>query len=232
MLGFFLQKMSKIKNNIKDIYNRLLKESACNLDIKLLVVSKSQSVKNIEEAYDAGQRLFGENYLQEALEKIQQINKPKIEWHFIGPIQSNKCKLIAENFSWVQSVDRIKVASRINEYRESMPPINVCIQINISNELSKSGVQPHNLKAFINEMKSFRNLKLRGIMSIPSNTNSPDKLSEEFMELRKLYEEIKFSDPDIDTLSMGMSNDYLIAVKYGATLIRVGSGIFGSRELI
>lgn len=232
MLGFFLQKMSKIKNNIKDIYNRLLKESACNLDIKLLVVSKSQSVKNIEEAYDAGQRLFGENYLQEALEKIQQINKPKIEWHFIGPIQSNKCKLIAENFSWVQSIDRIKVASRINEYRESMPPINVCIQINISNELSKSGVQPHNLKAFINEMKSFRNLKLRGIMSIPTNTNSPDKLSEEFMELRKLYEEIKFSDPDIDTLSMGMSNDYLIAVKYGATLIRVGSGIFGSRELI
>jgi PLP dependent protein len=232
MLGFFLQKMSKIKNNIKDIYNRLLKESACNLDIKLLVVSKSQSVKNIEEAYDAGQRLFGENYLQEALEKIQQINKPKIEWHFIGPIQSNKCKLIAENFSWVQSIDRIKVASRINEYRESMPPINVCIQINISNELSKSGVQPHNLKAFINEMKSFRNLKLRGIMSIPSNTNSPDKLSEEFMELRKLYEEIKFSDPAIDTLSMGMSNDYLIAVKYGATLIRVGSGIFGSRELI
>jgi PLP dependent protein len=232
MLGFFLQKMSKIKNNIKDIYNRLLKQSACNLDIKLLVVSKSQSVKNIEEAYDAGQRLFGENYLQEALEKIQQINKPKIEWHFIGPIQSNKCKLIAENFSWVQSVDRIKVASRINEYRESMPPINVCIQINISNELSKSGVQPHNLKAFINEMKSFRNLKLRGIMSIPSNTNSPDKLSEEFMELRKLYEEIKFSDPAIDTLSMGMSNDYLIAVKYGATLIRVGSGIFGSRELI
>ena len=232
MLGFFLQKMSKIKNNIKDIYNRLLKQSACNLDIKLLVVSKSQSVKNIEEAYDAGQRLFGENYLQEALEKIQQINKPKIEWHFIGPIQSNKCKLIAENFSWVQSVDRIKVASRINEYRESMPPINVCIQINISNELSKSGVQPHNLKAFINEMKSFRNLKLRGIMSIPSNTNSPDKLSEEFMELRKLYEEIKFSDPDIDTLSMGMSNDYLIAVKYGATRIRVGSAIFGSRELI
>lgn len=232
MLGFFLQKMSKIKNNIKDIYNRLLKQSACNLDIKLLVVSKSQSVKNIEEAYDAGQRLFGENYLQEALEKIQQINKPKIEWHFIGPIQSNKCKLIAENFSWVQSIDRIKVASRINEYRESMPPINVCIQINISNELSKSGVQPHNLKAFINEMKSFRNLKLRGIMSIPSNTNSPDKLSEEFMELRKLYEEIKFSDPDIDTLSMGMSNDYLIAVKYGATLIRVGSAIFGSRELI
>ena len=232
MLGFFLQKMSKIKNNIKDIYNRLLKQSACNLDIKLLVVSKSQSVKNIEEAYDAGQRLFGENYLQEALEKIQQINKPKIEWHFIGPIQSNKCKLIAENFSWVQSVDRIKVASRINEYRESMPPINVCIQINISNELSKSGVQPHNLKAFINEMKSFRNLKLRGIMSIPSNTNSPDKLSEEFMELRKLYEEIKFSDPAIDTLSMGMSNDYLIAVKYGATLIRVGSAIFGSRELI
>ncbi|NQW34271.1 MAG: YggS family pyridoxal phosphate-dependent enzyme [Methylophilales bacterium] len=224
--------MSKIKNNIKDIYNRLLKQSACNLDIKLLVVSKSQSVKNIEEAYDAGQRLFGENYLQEALEKIQQINKPKIEWHFIGPIQSNKCKLIAENFSWVQSIDRIKVASRINEYRESMPPINVCIQINISNELSKSGVQPHNLKAFINEMKSFRNLKLRGIMSIPSNTNNPDKLSEEFMELRKLYEEIKFSDPDIDTLSMGMSNDYLIAVKYGATLIRVGSGIFGSRELI
>ena len=232
MLGFFLQKMSKIKNNIKDIYNRLLKQSACNLDIKLLVVSKSQSVKNIEEAYDAGQRLFGENYLQEALEKIQQINKPKIEWHFIGPIQSNKCKLIAENFSWVQSIDRIKVASRINEYRESMPPINVCIQINISNELSKSGVQPHNLKAFINEMKSFRNLKLRGIMSIPSNTKSPDKLSEEFMELRKLYEEIKFSDPAIDTLSMGMSNDYLIAVKYGATLIRVGSGIFGSRELI
>jgi len=230
MLGFFFSKMSKIKKNILNIKSQLLSESSSLDEIKLMAVSKSQSIDNIYDAYNAGQRIFGENYIQEAIKKIQMINHQDIEWHFIGPIQSNKCKLIAENFSWVQSIDRIKVASRINEYRKKMAPMNICIQVNISNEESKGGVNPDELKLFISEMKPFDNLKLRGIMSIPSNTLSLEKLSDEFIMLDKLYKGIKTSHPSVDTLSMGMSNDYLMAVKYGANLIRIGSGIFGSRK--
>ena len=222
--------MSKIKKNILNIKNQLLNKSNNIDEIKLMAVSKSQSVDNICEAYNAGQRIFGENYLQEAIKKIQTINQQDIEWHFIGPIQSNKCKLIAENFSWVQSIDRIKIAARINEHRNAMPPINICIQVNISDEVSKSGVHPDDLKLFIDEIKAFNNLKLRGLMSIPSNTLSTEKLAEEFIMLDKLYKEIKISHPSVDTLSMGMSNDYLLAVKYGSNLVRIGSGIFGLRK--
>ena len=230
MLGFFFSKMSKIKKNILTIKDQLINESN-NLDeIKLMAVSKSQSIDNIYEAYNAGQKIFGENYLQEAIKKIQTINQQDIEWHFIGPIQSNKCKLIAENFSWVQSIDRIKIAARINEHRNAMPPINICIQVNISDEITKGGIHPNDLKLFIDEMKAFNNLKIRGIMSIPSNTLSTEKLAEEFIMLDKLYKEIKISHPIIDTLSMGMSNDYLLAVKYGSNLVRIGSGIFGLRK--
>ena len=222
--------MSKIKKNILTIKNQLANESN-NLDeIKLMAVSKSQSIDNIYEAYNAGQRIFGENYLQEAIKKIQTINQQDIEWHFIGPIQSNKCKLIAENFSWVQSIDRIKIAARINEHRNAMAPMNICIQVNISDEVSKSGVHPDDLKLFIDEIKAFNNLKLRGLMSIPSNTLSTEKLAEEFIMLDKLYKEIKITHPNVDTLSMGMSNDYLLAVKYGSNLVRIGSGIFGLRK--
>ena len=222
--------MSKIKKNILNIKNQLLNKSNNIDEIKLMAVSKSQSVDNICEAYNAGQRIFGENYLQEAIKKIQTINHQDIEWHFIGPIQSNKCKLIAENFSWVQSIDRIKIAARINEHRNAMPPINICIQVNISDEVSKSGVHPDDLKLFIDEIKAFNNLKLRGLMSIPSNTLSTEKLAEEFIMLDRLYKEIKTSHPSVDTLSMGMSNDYLLAVKYGSNLVRIGSGIFGLRK--
>ena len=230
MLGFFFSKMSKIKKNIHTIKDQLINESNNLGEIKLMAVSKSQSIDNIYEAYNAGQKIFGENYLQEAIKKIQTINHQDIEWHFIGPIQSNKCKLIAENFSWVQSIDRIKIAARINEHRNAMPPINICIQVNISDEVSKSGVHPDDLKLFIGEMKAFNNLKLRGIMSIPSNTLSTEKLAEEFIMLDKLYKEIKITHPNVDTLSMGMSNDYLLAVKYGSNLVRIGSGIFGLRK--
>jgi PLP dependent protein len=230
MLGFFFSKMSKIKNNILGIKKKLLDQSHGVNRVDLMAVSKSQSIENICEAYNAGQRIFGENYLQEAIKKIQKINYQDIEWHFIGPIQSNKCKLIAENFSWVQSIDRIKIASRINDHRTLMPPMNICIQVNISNEESKGGVNLNDLESFISEMKSFDNLKLRGIMSIPSNTLSLEKLSNEFIMLNKLYEKIRISHPSIDTLSLGMSNDYLMAIKYGANLVRIGSGIFGSRK--
>jgi len=230
MLGFFFSKMSKIKKNILTIKDQLINESN-NLDeIKLMAVSKSQSVDNIYEAYNAGQKIFGENYLQEAIKKIQTINQQDIEWHFIGPIQSNKCKLISENFSWVQSIDRIKIAARINEHRNAMAPMNICIQVNISDEVSKSGIHPDDLKLFLDEMKAFNNLKLRGIMSIPSNTLSTEKLAGEFIMLDKLYKKIKIFHPSVDTLSMGMSNDYLLAVKYGSNLVRIGSGIFGLRK--
>ena len=230
MLGFFFSKMSKIKKNILTIKDQLINESN-NLDeIKLMAVSKSQSIDNIYEAYNAGQKIFGENYLQEAIKKIQTINQQDIEWHFIGPIQSNKCKLISENFSWVQSIDRIKIAARINEHRNAMAPMNICIQVNISDEVSKSGIHPDDLKLFLDEMKAFNNLKLRGIMSIPSNTLSTEKLAGEFIMLDKLYKKIKIFHPSVDTLSMGMSNDYLLAVKYGSNLVRIGSGIFGLRK--
>ncbi len=222
--------MSDIKKNILSFKKKLTPSFCPNYPVKLLAVSKSQSSEKILTAYNAGQKIFGENYLQEALEKIKVINKSDIEWHFIGPIQSNKCKLIAENFSWVQSIDRIKIALKINEYRDKLTPINICVQINISQEESKGGVHPNDLIPFINDLKSCENLKLRGLMSIPSNTISLEKLSAEFITLSKLYEEIKEINPAIDTLSMGMSNDYLMAIKYGANLIRIGSAIFGSRN--
>ena len=220
--------MTNIKNNLEEI-NKNLKSIDLANKVTLVAVSKQQSIDKILQAINCGQNIFGENYLQEALEKIELLKEHKLKWHFIGPIQSNKCKLIAENFSWVHTIDRLKIAKRINEARENMPPMNICIQINISQEGSKSGLPIEDLDNFADKLHSYDNLKLRGLMAIPSNSESEEKLTKEFNLLNNKYEIMKKKYPSMDTLSMGMSNDYLLAIKNGANLVRIGSKIFGKR---
>lgn len=220
--------MTNIKNNLEEI-NKNLKSIDLANKVTLVAVSKQQSIDKIIQAIHVGQKIFGENYLQEAIKKIELLKEHKLEWHFIGPIQSNKCKLIAENFSWVHTVDRLKIARRINEARENMPPINICIQINISQEDTKSGLLLDDLDNFADELKTYDNLKIRGLMAIPSNSLSDEKLTIEFNLLRDKYEVMKKKYLSMDTLSMGMSNDYLLAIKNGSNLVRIGSKIFGKR---
>ena len=220
--------MTNIKNNLEEI-NKNLKSIDLANKVTLVAVSKQQSIDKIIQAIHVGQKIFGENYLQEAIKKIELLKEHKLEWHFIGPIQSNKCKLIAENFSWVHTVDRLKIARRINEARENMPPINICIQINISQEDTKSGLLLDDLDNFADELQSYDNLKLRGLMTIPSNLESDAKLTKEFNLLNNRYEIMKKKYASMDTLSMGMSNDYLLAIKNGSNLVRIGSKIFGKR---
>ena len=220
--------MTNIKNNLEEI-NKNLKSIDLANKVTLVAVSKQQSIDKIIQAIHVGQKIFGENYLQEAIKKIELLKEHKLEWHFIGPIQSNKCKLIAENFSWVHTVDRLKIARRINEARENMPPINICIQINISQEDTKSGLLLDDLDNFADGLKTYDNLKIRGLMAIPSNSLSDEKLTIEFNLLREKYEIMKKKYLSMDTLSMGMSNDYLLAIKNGSNLVRIGSKIFGKR---
>ena len=157
------------------------------------------------------------------------LEKLEIEWHFIGPIQSNKCKLISENFSWVQTVDRIKIVNKLNQYRDSKKPLNICIQVNISEENTKSGIALNDVKEFAKIISNLKNLKLRGVMAIPSKTNEKQNLVSEYRLLKKLYEDLKISYSSVDTLSIGMSNDYLLAIENGANLVRIGTKIFGAR---
>ena len=220
--------MTNIKNNLEEI-NKNLKSIDLANKVTLVAVSKQQSIDKIIQAIHVGQKIFGENYLQEAIKKIELLKEHKLEWHFIGPIQSNKCKLIAENFSWVHTVDRLKIARRINEARENMPPINICIQINISQEDTKSGLLLDDLDNFADGLKTYDNLKIRGLMAIPSNSLNDEKLTIEFNLLRDKYEIMKKKYLSMDTLSMGMSNDYLLAIKNGSNLVRIGSKIFGKR---
>ena len=220
--------MNNIKQNLA-LINQKIDSLKSPTKVVLVAVSKQQNASKIIEAVECGQTIFGENYLQEALKKQQILQKYKLEWHFIGPIQSNKCKSIAENFSWVHTIDRIKIASRINDARKNMGAINICIQINISNEETKSGVRLGDAKEFINEISKLDNLTLRGLMAIPSNTNNEKLLAKEFQLLGNIYEEFKKIYPTIDTLSMGMSNDYLNAINHGANMVRIGSNIFGAR---
>ena len=222
--------MLKIKKNINLVRDEIKQNShKTEKDIRLVAVSKSQSYIAIRSAYDAGQKIFGENYLQEALEKKKLLENLEIEWHFIGPIQSNKCKLISENFSWVQTIDRIKIANKLNQYRLSKQPLNICIQVNISEENTKSGIGLDDVKQFAKLISNLKNLKLRGVMAIPSKTNENQNLVSQYRLLKKLYEDLKISYSSVDTLSIGMSNDYLLAIENGANLVRIGTKIFGAR---
>ncbi len=203
--------------------------------VNLLAVSKTQPVSAILEAAEAGQLAFGENYEQEAVRKIMEIrqNRPdlKLEWHFIGPIQSNKTRAIAEHFDWVHSVDRERIARRLSDQRpEDMPPLNICLQVNISGEDSKSGVRPEELADLIKAVSGMPRLKLRGLMAIPEPQSDPEKQRQPFNAMKTLFEELKHTGYDLDTLSMGMSDDMEAAVQEGATTVRIGTAIFGQRH--
>lgn len=199
--------------------------------VQLLAVSKAQPVAAIREAYQAGVRLFGENYLQEALDKQGQLADLNIEWHFIGPIQSNKTQLIAQHFAWVQSVDRVKIAQRLNDARpDKLPALQVCLQVNISGESSKSGVAPADLIALAFEVAKLPRLRLRGLMAIPAPIQDARLQREQFKEVKNCFDNLIKHGFKLDTLSMGMSDDFEAAILQGATMVRIGSGLFGARQ--
>ena len=202
-------------------------------DIQLLAVSKAQTADKLREAYQNGQRLFGENYVQEAINKQQQLSDLDIEWHFIGPIQSNKTQLIAQNFAWVHSVDRLKIAQRLSDARpNTLAPLNVCIQINSSLESSKSGADLAEAAALATAINALPNLKLRGVMSIPAPASDYETQRAQFKIVADTFYSLKQQGFLLDTLSIGMSDDYVAAIHEGATIIRVGSAIFGARPAL
>ena len=215
-----------IQTNILQAKNRVNRQD----NVKLLAVSKTQGAERLREAYRAGQTVFGENYVQEAIVKQNLLGDCNIEWHFIGPIQSNKTQLIAQHFTWVQSVDRLKIAQRLSKARDiTLPPLNICIQINSSNEASKSGIQSQELIDLATEITKLPKLKLRGLMAIPAPTSDVAKQRQQFKVVREAFMLLQQNGFDIDTLSIGMSDDYVAAIEEGATIVRIGSAIFGAR---
>lgn len=223
--------MNTLRERLQAIQQCIQHAQQTDRSITLVAVSKTQPATIIREAFNAGQIQFGENYLQEALQKQTQLTDLPIEWHFIGPIQSNKTQLIAQHFAWVHSVDRIKIAQRLNDARPPhLPPLQICIQTNISSESTKSGVSVEELIPLACAFKNFSNLTLRGLMAIPAPTNDIETQRAQFKAVKKAYEMLINHGFKLDTLSMGMSEDYLIAIQEGATTVRIGSKIFGARE--
>lgn len=197
----------------------------------LLAVSKTHSMSKILEAFNAGQRDFGENYLQEALSKINDLSDYDICWHYIGPIQSNKTAKIAEHFDWVHSVDRLKIAQRLSSQRpDNLPPLNICIQVNISEEQSKSGVSIEELPDLMRQVQSLPGIRVRGLMCIPARTDAVDEQRAAFHKMQVIFQQLKQTYPALDTLSMGMSADLEAAIAEGSTMVRVGTDIFGARN--
>jgi len=198
--------------------------------ITLVAVSKTHPAAMLREAFAASQQVFGESYLQEALDKMAALADLPLQWHYIGPIQSNKTRPIAENFAWVHGVDRLKIAQRLSEARpDNLPPLNICLQVNVSGEASKSGCAPEEVAALAQEVVKLPKLALRGLMAIPEPTDDVALQHKQFGLLRTLFESLKSDGLPLDTLSMGMSHDYPAAIKEGATIVRVGTAIFGAR---
>lgn len=199
-------------------------------DIRLLAVSKTFPPERVREAAQAGQIAFGENYLQESLGKIAALADLGLEWHFIGPLQSNKTRPVAEHFSWVHGIERLKIAERLSAARgAARPPLQVCIQVNVSGEASKSGVSPGETAALAHAVAGLPNLRLRGLMAIPEPTDDMPLARQRFAMLRELLEALNKAGMALDTLSMGMSHDLEAAILEGATIVRVGTAIFGER---
>jgi pyridoxal phosphate enzyme (YggS family) len=197
----------------------------------LLAVSKTFPASALRMAYQSGQTRFAESYVQEALEKVSSLQDLMIEWHFIGPIQSNKTRAIAEHFSWVHSVDRMKIAERLSEQRPAhLPPLQVCVQVNISHEDSKSGVVLQDVSELAHRVAGLPNLKLRGLMAVPAPSDDVLVQRAGFARLREQYELLNRQGLQLDTLSMGMSHDFTSAIVEGATIVRIGSAIFGQRN--
>lgn len=229
----------QIKDNLASIHQQI--QTACQKvgrpqsAVKLLAVSKTKPVEDIQMAIDAGQRAFGENYVQEGIEKIQYFadKHPELEWHFIGPLQSNKTRLVAEHFDWMQTIDRAKIAERLNDQRpRHKAPLNVLIQINISDESSKSGIPPQEMLMLAKHIENLPHLCLRGLMAIPAPTDNLVEQEKAFNAMKSLFEELKAAFPHqpIDTLSMGMTDDMETAITCGTTMVRIGTAIFGKRD--
>lgn len=224
--------MSTIADNIQLVGSRIRAAAqAAGRDensIQLLAVSKTKPAEALREAHAAGLRNFGENYLQEALSKQLELADLPLIWHFIGPIQSNKTRAIAEHFDWVHSVDRLKIAQRLSEQRPAnLPPLNICIQVNVSGEASKSGCTPQDLPALAAAISALPRLKLRGLMAIPEPTEDRAEQDAAFAAVQRLQASL---DLPLDTLSMGMSHDLESAIAQGATWVRIGTALFGARD--
>ena len=199
-------------------------------EVRLLAVSKTWPAESVREAAAAGQRAFGENYVQEGVAKVEALADLGLEWHFIGPLQSNKTRLVANRFAWVHSIDRLKIAERLAEQRDvHLPPLDVCIQVNVSGEASKSGVVPADLPELARAVASLPRLRLRGLMAIPEPTPDVALQRARFASLRMLRDELNAAGLGLDTLSMGMSDDLEAAIAEGSTMVRVGTAIFGAR---
>ena len=221
--------LASVSLQLEQLEQKYKRESG---SVRLLAVSKTKPLSALEAAYDAGQRAFGENYVQEAVDKYHALaHLSDIEWHFIGPIQSNKSRLIAETMHWVHSIDREKIARRLNEQRPSnLPPLNVCIQVNISGEESKAGVTLSELDDMVALVTELPNLCLRGLMAIPAPQQSHEAQCQVYEPLAKAFVELSQTNSMIDTLSIGMSGDMPAAIQSGSTMVRVGTAIFGERD--
>jgi pyridoxal phosphate enzyme (YggS family) len=223
----YAQNIAKVSDRIRASAQKCDRDAA---EITLLCVSKTQPAAAIRAAWQAGARDFGENYLQEALLKIEALADLPLCWHFIGPLQSNKTRAVAENFSWVHSVDREKIARRLSEQRPpQLPPLQVCLQVNISSEQSKAGVNVEDLAALAATVATLPGLQLRGLMAIPRGGLTGEQQRQPFADLRRALEALQQQHPQLDTLSMGMSADLEAAIAEGATMVRVGTDIFGPR---
>lgn len=200
-------------------------------EVTLLAVSKTWPASAVREAAAAGQRRFGENYVQEGVDKATELAALGLQWHFIGPLQSNKTRAVAEVFDWVHSVDRLKIAQRLSEQRpESLPPLQLCLQVNISGEASKSGVAVGEVGLLARQVASLPRVRLRGLMAIPAPSDDFSQQRQAFAQLREIFEQLKRDGVPLDTLSIGMSHDLEAAIAEGASMVRVGSAIFGERS--
>ena len=227
--------MATIAANLQAVKGRI-REAARVADrdpraVSLLAVSKAWPASAVREAWQAGQRAFGENYVQEGIGKARQLAAPGIEWHFIGPVQSNKTALIAANFDWVHGIERLKIAERLAAARTGKPPLNLCLQVNVSGEATKSGVAPGELGALARTVAALPNVRLRGLMAIPGPSRDYAAQRRPFRALREMLERLVADEGlALDTLSMGMSGDLEAAIAEGATIVRIGTAIFGERN--
>lgn len=227
---------SELSQHLREVRERIAAaEVAAHRDaaaVALLAVSKTFGAPDVRAVFEAGQRAFGENYVQEAVAKIGELAdlRSEIQWHFIGPLQSNKTRIVAENFDWVHSVDRLKIAERLSEQRpDNLAALNVCLQVNVSGEESKSGVAPEAALEVAQRIAALPRLRLRGLMAIPESADSLDEQRAPHRQLRELMDTMRATGLDLDTLSMGMSADLEAAVLEGATIVRIGTAIFGAR---
>jgi pyridoxal phosphate enzyme (YggS family) len=229
--------MSPIESNLQHVKQVLTDviaglPQAARKPVTLVAVSKTKPAEAVREAFAAGQRAFGENYAQEGVAKIEALSdlRPQgIEWHYIGPLQSNKARLVASHFDWVHGIDRLKIAEALSKHRPDAP-LNVCVQVNVSGEPSKSGVTPADVPALAKAVARMPGLRLRGLMTIIENTPDESSQRRQFRIMREQMDALNASGLSLDTLSMGMSQDFRIAIEEGATLVRIGSAIFGARN--